>query len=277
MAEQALNIEFDESDVEEQQEVEQDGAEASQAESEQEAEGEGDEQPEGGEEGQEERVRFDEKQQAVLDREIAKRVKAQREAERRAESLQQELEEVRSKLPQDQRPEIPEMPNPWDDNYDDKMAKREEAIRAQIKWDTENEYRQQQEQHILQQQQQERIRSIQTAQQSYNQRAQTLGLDQSELQQAANTVAQFGVPFELVEYVLEDDLGPAITLHLANNVSDLEKIRSMHPVKAAAYIAGTIKPGLKPRERKPAAPAPTDQLKGAGAAPQRGPKGATFE
>lgn len=277
MAEQALNIEFDESDVEEQREVEQEGAEASQDEPEQEAEGEGSEQPEGGKEGQEERVRFDEKQQAVLDREIAKRVKAQREAERRAESLQQELEEVRSKLPQDQRPEIPKAPDPWAPDFEELLEKREEAIRAQIRWDAEHEYRQQQEQRILQQQQKEWAQNIQTAQQSYNQRAQTLGLDQAELQQAANTVAQFGVPFELVEYVLEDDLGPAITLHLANNVSDLEKIRSMHPVKAAAYIAGTIKPGLKPRERKPAAPAPTDTLKGAGAAPQRGPKGATFE
>ena len=114
---------------------------------------------------------------------------------------------------------------------------------------------------------------------SYSQRAVKLGISSEELQAAGNQVASFGMADEVVNYILEDDLGPAITKYLSQNITELDTIRSMAPAQAAVRIATHVREkaaALKPKVN--AAPDPVDQPAKAGVAPKgRGPKGAIFE
>jgi len=60
------------------------------------------------------KVTFDEKQQAVFNREIGKKTEKQRSAERRAEAAEAKLADAQSKIPQEARPTISAVPESFD-------------------------------------------------------------------------------------------------------------------------------------------------------------------
>ena len=49
---------------------------------------------------------------------------------------------------------------------------------------------------------------------------------------------------ELTMRLLKDPQGPAITVHLSNNVTELAKLQNMEYGEAVDYIATTIKPAI---------------------------------
>ena len=93
----------------------------------------------------------------------------------------------------------------------------------------------------LQQQQQKQQEALTERVQSYSQKATSLGIKSEDLQVAGNTVAQFGIHEDLVQYILEEDQGPLITTYLSKNLLELEKLREMSPTQAAVYVATTVK------------------------------------
>jgi hypothetical protein len=84
---------------------------------------------------------------------------------------------------------------------------------------------------------------------------------------------------EVINYILEDDLGPAITKYLSQNITELDSLRAMPPTQAAVRIATHVRAkasALKPKVN--AAPDPVNAPERAGKAPSaKAPKGATFE
>lgn len=230
-------------------------------------------------ESHEQKITFTEEQQKVVNDLAAKKTFKIREAEREAEALRQQLAEAQAKVPQETRPEVPELPDPYDDNYQEVLAKREEAIRAAAKFDAAETVRQEQQQAQVLQQQQEQQQVLVKTVTDYAKRAETLGVNAQELQVAGNTVQQYGIDDQVVMHILNDEQGPLITKYLSQNPQALETIRNADPMSAAVYISTEVKTkaaalGVKP----PTAPDPVETLTGAGVAPgERGPKGATFE
>lgn len=227
-------------------------------------------------------VKFDEKQQEKVNELIADKVRKQREAERKAEKLERELQEMRSKLPEQTRPVIPPMPDPFtltEQEYREKMTQREEAIRRQVSYDAKQESAQRQAEQARQDADSAKAEAMAKKAQSYSQRAVQLGISQEELQVAGNTVGQFGIDDALVELILEDDQGPLITKYLSRNIADLEALRSVSPARAAVMIATSIKQkasALKPKVNP--APDPVESPRQSGSTQRQfGPKGATYE
>ena len=70
---------------------------------------------------------------------------------------------------------------------------------------------------------------------------------------------------ELVQHVLHDAQGPALTVYLANHIEELDKIGGMSPIGAAIYIETQIKPKLTKRVSTP--------TRSAGVCPWIGPAG----
>jgi hypothetical protein len=90
-------------------------------------------------------------------------------------------------------------------------------------------------------------------------------------------VAQFGIGNDLAQHILHDDQGPAVTVYLADNPLELEKLMGMNVLRAAAYIESTIKPAAR-KPPPPVVPAPVESVKGSGyPEAERGPKGAIYE
>lgn len=237
--------------------------------------------PEAGE-NPEKHITFSEEQQRILDEAVGKKVFKLREKEREAEALKKRLEELEARIPEQRRPNVPDIPDPFalsDEEYKRQLYQRDEALKQAIAYDQQQQMLRQQQQQLEQQRLQKQQEVLTEKVQSYSQRAVKLGIKAEELQAAGNTIAQFGIHDDVASYILEEDSGPLITTYLSKNLLELEKVREMSPAAAAVYIATTVKQkaaALKPKVNS--APDPLEQPHGAGTAPKpRGPSGATFE
>jgi hypothetical protein len=225
---------------------------------------------------------FDEQQQQVFDKAIADKVFKLREKEREAEELKQRLQSLEQQIPKQERPSVPKEPDPYalsDQEYQQQLRMRDEAIARQAAFDAQQRFQQQEAQRLQQERLMREQEALNEKVATYSQRAVQLGISNEELQAAGNAVASFGISDDVVNYILDDDLGPAITKYLSQNVTELDAIRAMTPAQAAVRIATHVRDkaaALKPKVN--AAPDPVEQPAKAGVAPKaRGPKGAIFE
>ena len=177
--------------------------------------------------------------------------------------------------------EIPPIPDAFEDDYEEKIKRRDEALIAQAQYSTQNQAYLQQQQLAQQQAAQAKQQQVQDSLASYSKKANDLGINQSELQAAGNTVAGYGLSEELVLHILADTDGPLITKHLAANPQDGWKLAGLSPYEVGAFLndvrakAGALKP------KKSNTPKPATNLQGNGVDPESGKhkhiRGAKFE
>lgn len=226
----------------------------------------------------EEKITFSEEQQAIFNEEIGKKTYKLRQTEREKEELAQQLEELKSKLPKESRPQVPPMPQPFDDDFEAKVRQRDEAILAQARFDAAEKIRAEQEQARQKEQEEQRQKDTYSKQVAYFENAKKLGIEPNELAEMGGRVGSF-LPQDLQMYIMEEEKGGLITKYLASNVLEIEKLSQMSPLRAAEYIATSIKPKVEQLTTKKVsqAPDPVETLSGRGANTERGPSGATFE
>lgn len=198
------------------------------------------------------------------------------EEKRAREALEAEVIALKAKIPEIQKPVVPPLPDPYDDDFDVKMSQRDEAIKRVAAYEAQEEINQSrlQEQHRLRQEglNKSLVESVKT----YSDRAKGLNISENELKVAGQTVAAYGIHDSVAEFILQDEKGPAITAHLARNPDMLETISKMNPIHAALYIDNNVKPKLL--SGKTELPEPAETLGGGGVSKrERGPKGAKYE
>ena len=193
--------------------------------------------------------------------------------------LQQEVAKFRESQQQETAPAIPDMPSPYDDDFEQRQAERDQAIRDAASFSAKQEAGlQQQRDYAAQQQQAEQQQTLQR-EQAFSDRAKKSGISDTEMNTALQTMAAYGgVGAEVAGFLVGDDQGPAITAHLAKNPNEILAIQGMNPMQGAVYIATEIRPKLASSTTTSSAPAPADSLGGGGAPPgDDGPRGATYE
>lgn len=201
-----------------------------------------------------------------------------REEERKRQELENELQKLREKHPEAGRPEVPPPPDPFDEDYEQKVAARDKAIQAQIQYDTRQNLMAEVQRRQQQEQAQKQQSELQARVQSYSQRAEQAGIDAQDLAVAGAAVASYGINDNLAQYILNDEKGPLITMHLSRHPEVLEQIQSLDPVSAAVHIATQVVPQVSAAPDKTKAPKPPETLGGGGAPPvEEGPEGATYE
>lgn len=217
---------------------------------------------------------------AAINRQHAK----YREEERKRKEAEREAEELRAKLSKLDQPEtdvtIPPIPDPYDDDYEEKLKKREEAIsrKAQAEFRAQAaETAKLEEQRKIDEAEKSRVEE---AVKSFNANTAKLGLSAEEVTTAANTVGSYGISNDMANFLLSDAEGPLMVKYLAANPVELDEIRHMDPYSAAIKLstevrtkAGVLKPQVS------AAPAPAEALTG-GSSTQSKPaasQGVTFE
>jgi len=164
---------------------------------------------------------------------------------------------------------IPPMPDPFDDDFDDKVKARDQAIIANANYNAQNQAYLQQQQDSQQQAAQAKQEQIGKSVQDYTSKAVGLGIKQEELKAAGNTVAGYGLSDDLVMYILADSDGPLITKYLAANPRDGYQLASMSPYQAGSFLDGVkAKAGaLKPKKTN--VPNPATNLQGNGVDPSK--------
>jgi len=225
-------------------------------------------------------VTFDPRQQKKLESIIAKntyRYKSQIEAEQaRAAQLEQQLQSIQSGQPaelavdpQTGAPLVPDLPDPFEENFEQKMQERDNRLRELARWEAEQQAAARYE-----------LDNINRQAQSFVQRGEKMGLSQDDIQRAGQFVAQaVGNRVPILQKMLKDEMGPAITTYLERNPEHLQKMLEGDDYDAIDYLAQTVRPrAVKSSKRKTAPPPPPSATeKGGGMREERGLKGATYE
>jgi hypothetical protein len=226
----------------------------------------------------------EQQKQEAINKAINKKHFEAQQAKRELEAANariQEFEEKQREQIAAQVGNIPAMPDAFDDDYDEKVKARDAAIAANAQFNAQQQAYQQQQQQVQQQAQLQEQQEFSNKVQAYNARATELGINQGELQAAANVVAELGLSDDLVKFIVSDSDGPLIVKHLAENQTEGFELAQMNP-----YLIGEklnqIKANaaaLKPKTSN--APAPSQQLSGNGVDKDAGKyqniKGARFE
>jgi len=226
----------------------------------------------------EQKVQFTPEQQAVFDKVIGEKTFKAREAERKAEAAEAKLRELEAQLPKENRPSVPPLPDPYDADYDKKIAARDEAIKSAAAFDAKQELVKAQQQSVQRQRVEAQQAELYKSAVTYKERADKLGINPADLQNSANALSTFGISEDLTKFLLKDDQGPLMTMFLARNPVALERMNELSPIEMGHFIASEIKPKLAAVKTRTQAPPPADVLDGGGSPRKdRGPKGAVFE
>jgi hypothetical protein len=175
---------------------------------------------------------------------------------------------------------IPDLPDPYDEDYEARITARDEAIKQKAAQDAQRNIvieQQNANNEAAQRAEQDRISGLVD---SYDKNIVKLGLDSTDIKNAVQTIVDYGVDGSVREFILQQEDGPLITKYLADNPLVLDDLRNMSPINAALKIETEIKAAastLKPQASS--APDPAETLSGRGAGEKVNPliAGVKFE
>ena len=183
-------------------------------------------------------------------------------AEEEKAKLAAELEELRSKSVD---LTIPPVPDPYADDFDDQVKRRDEAIRL-------NAEHQVQQKRLAEQKEKDEAARVAKEDEAYKAKVAGFesnlvkhGLDPSEVTEASKTVLSYGISETFQDVLVEDDDGPLFVAYLANNPLELEEMKGMSTLQLLNHLNGDIRQKaslLKPQTSR--APDPPITLQGGG-------------
>lgn len=193
------------------------------------------------------------------------------EAERKAQALEAELQQTRAQLAELQKepePQIPPIPDRFDDDYETKLKQRDEAVQAKAGY----ELRQRQLQEQAEQQAREQAIQAQQAQaqkaQEYEEKVKQSGLDEKAVEAAMYAVRDMNLPPHVVQALIADQESPKLMKFLADNPHEANELYGADPYHAALKVGTELREkavrSLTPKQTQ--APPPPQQLDGGGKA-----------
>lgn len=189
------------------------------------------------------------------------------EAEKRAADAEAKLKELEAK---EEPIVVPPMPDQLDDDYDQKVAARDEAIKKLGEAEARQQQANREQQEALANRAKTTADELKQLSDDMYDKAEKLGVKQTDLQQADNRVALYIKDQALGRYILSHDRGPLIVSYLASNPDALDSMGKMDPVTAAAFIASDVVPNTDAMMPKTTnTPAPATIPKGGGAGEKR--------
>ena len=208
---------------------------------------------------------------------IAQKAFESREHKREAESLRQELAAIKEREAILKEPMILPVPDQYDDNYAEQMEARDKSIQEKAQYDASQRVRAEQAEYQRQQQNQEQINQVNERGNKYKENSIKLGVDQAQLGEAANIVANYGIRQDVAMELLSEEQGPLITMYLAQNPQALDAINTANAI-SLGNVWNDIKTKASSLQTKTTStPDPVETQKGSGVGPKnRGPAGATY-
>ena len=208
---------------------------------------------------------------------IAQKAFESREHKREAESLRQELAAIKEREAILKEPMILPLPDQYDDNYAEQMVARDKSIQEKAQYDASQRVQAEQAEYQRQQQNQEQINQVNERGNKYKENSIKLGVDQAQLGEAANIVANYGIRQDVAMELLSEEQGPLITMYLAQNPQALDAINTANAI-SLGNVWNDIKTKASSLQTKTTStPDPVETQKGSGVGPKnRGPAGATY-
>ena len=208
---------------------------------------------------------------------IAQKAFESREHKREAESLRQELAAIKEREAILKEPMILPLPDQYDDNYAEQMVARDKSIQEKAQYDASQRVQAEQAEYQRQQQNQEQINQVNERGNKYKENSIKLGVDQTQLSEAAGIVSNYGIRQDVAMELLVEETGPLITMYLAQNPQALDAINTANAI-SLGNVWNDIKTKASSLQTKTTStPDPVETQKGSGVGPKnRGPAGATY-
>ena len=217
-------------------------------------------------------------EKAEAQKAVAEKAFKEREARRRADDLESRLKELEAKNNTNFDGVIPEKPDQWDEDFDQKMVAREEALKRQARAEYAAAQQREAEAEAQRKRERDEYEQSQKVQAEFKKNASELGVDQDVLARAAQSVIDYGVTPEIEDVILKDKHGALMLQHLAANPLDLSDLIEADQLSAGMLLAEVKQKSLSLKPKPSNAPPPPDSLDGRGVpSKDRGPSGATFE
>ena len=226
----------------------------------------------------EEKVTFSDEQQKLVNDIASSKAFEVREAKRKSEDLQRQLDEVRAAIPKETQPNIPEMPDQYDENYNDQMARRDDAIRAHERFESNQQYTRNQAQQAQEANQRKEAEELNVKAKTYESNAVKKGLNFDEVKAAGKTVIDYGLRGDVINEMLTDTDGSLMSLYMSKNPQAIDSLNN-----ASSFTLGSVYADIKAKAsalgvQTRTAPSPTDTLRGSGITTNDGgPDGASYE
>lgn len=206
------------------------------------------------------------------------------EEKRKAERLQEELDQLKAKLEKDKQQTgditIPDMPDVYDDDYEVKMRAREEALLKSAELKARKAFQKEQEQKAIHDKMLKQQQEVNKQVENMFSQAEKHGISKEDMIKADQTVSTFIKDASLARFILAQPDSALIVKYLSSSATELEKLSSLDTLSASVHIATKIAQDAA-KLKKPnitQTPDPIDIPSGK-AAPNDDPylKGATFE
>lgn len=203
--------------------------------------------------------------------------RARKKIEAEAERLRKENEELKASTVDTT---VPPVPDRYDDDYEEKIRLRDEAIQRKTAHDEKQKRLDADRQRNEEAQAKQEKEAIDAKIATFDSNMVQLGLNPVEVKEAADTLIGYGISDAVQDVLLDDAEGPLMVKYLANNPIELEALGGMSVMQLAKHVNEDIRPKaslLKPQTSK--APDPPTTLSGGGVREMDDPliKGATFE
>lgn len=188
--------------------------------------------------------------------------RAHAETRRRNEELEAENARLKGT---DKEPEIPPIPDPYSDNYEEQVKARDAAIEAHAEWRGAQAEKRKQAQDKAERDFIQAQTELAEKADGYAKRAEELGVNGESLQKASEVVAGYGITDELTRFFLSDPDGPLMVQYLAADIQTLSDIAKADPFESARLIETELRPKAQALRAKPSTtPKPPQTLGGGG-------------
>ncbi len=194
----------------------------------------------------------------------------------RADRLQQRLDELEAERNQ---VEIPPIPDRFDDKYQEKLERRDAAIRKQAENDAKTSQVEAERKKQQETAQAESDAALQERVKQFDKNMVDHGLNPADTKAAADQLVEYGLSEHLEDALLDDPDGPLFVQYLAQNPVELDGLANMSAYQLVRHLDGDIRQRaqlLKPKTSD--APPPPDVPDGGGAPETKDwwEKGATY-
>ncbi len=216
----------------------------------------------------------EEKDPAIVAQEIAQKAinkqhakyreeeRKRKEAESRIQAMEQKLQKFETSKPE---PTVPPIPDPYEDDYEEKVKARDIAIKERARFERDQEFKTEQETKLAEEKQTLEQKKAQEQSQRFEKRTAEIGLDAETVSKAVKAVVDYGVNQDIAQFLLSDDDGPAMVAYLAGNPIELSELNEMSPMQAAIKLNSEVREkagSVRPKQSN--APDPAITLSGNG-------------
>ena len=203
-----------------------------------------------------------------------------KQAERDNLALQERLDKLEAQQNEPKVLEsanVPDIPDSWDDDYQDKIRQRDAVIAQNAEYNVNQQINERNEAAKVQAEQAKQQERTQTLTKTFSDNVLKLGVNEEKVMEAAKTLVDYGADGEIASAMMTDPDGALMIQYFAADLQEFDGFMKLSPMERGRRFESIKQKAQTFRPKTSEAPAPAQSISGKTPPSSRGPAGATFE